>query len=256
MSDQEEMVRTPLSEVLSSEADQVIVDEQVEPEQTQEPEATETVEKDAAPTAEETTQNEVSEVDKLRTEINAYKTKAYDEKGKRQALQSQLEGINKAQVKKPDAFVNPDDAITYGNNELRTEFNNRFWNMSESQARGRYDDFDAMKDMFLNEMVIDNPLLGQQAVQADDPFDFIYQQAKTHNELKDVGSLSDYRTKIENEMRAKFEAEYAGKAADATEQAISNALPGTLSTATATGGNQTPTWAGPTSLNSILGKNK
>ncbi|MEE8208715.1 MAG: hypothetical protein V3T88_07190 [Nitrosomonadaceae bacterium] len=254
MSDQEEMVRTPLSEVLSSEADQVIVDEQVEPEQTQEPEATETVDQKAAPTAEETTP-EVSEVDKLRKEMNAYKTKAYDELNKRQVLQRENEEYKKQPVEKPDAFVNPDEAISHGNNEIRAEFNDRFLNMSESQARGRHgDDFDQMKDTFFNELVIDNPVLSQQAMQAPDPYEFVYQQAKTHDELKDVGSLSDYRTKIENEMRAKFEAEYAGKAADATEQAISNALPGTLSTATATGGNQTPTWGGPPTLDTILGK--
>jgi len=251
---------TPLSEVLSLEADAVIIeDDQVNPEtetgQNQEEQpATETGEEQAAPPAEETKPEALSEIDQVRSELEAYKTKAYDEKGKRQALQSKLEVLNAPAVERPDAYVNPDQAIDYGNNEIRAEFNDRFLNMSESQARGRHDDFDVMNKTFFNEMVVDNPVLAQQAMSAPDPYEFVYQQAKTHDEFKGVNSMAEYKDKLRSEMRTELEAEYADKTKTDVDNAINNALPQTLSTATATGGNQTPTWAGPTSLGNILGK--
>ena len=255
--EQEEVVtRTPLSEVLASEADNSIIAEPAEvvPE-TDTGEPVPEVDPEAAPPAEET-KPEVKSEDTLQKQLRASIAQANDERGKRQALQGQLEQFKaqQQQVEKPDAFVNPDEAIDYGVNAVSAAFNDRLLNLSESQARGRHDDFDAMKETFFNEVVVQNPVLGQQAMQAPDPYEFVYQQAKTHNEFSGISSMDEYKVKVETEMRVKLEAEYAEKAKDATNQAINNALPQSLSTATATGGNQTPTWAGPTSLNDILGK--
>jgi len=244
--------QTPLSEVFSdsSEANDVIVDDveettaTAEPEQVEdEPKAEETVEEVAAPTAET--------VDNTK-EANAFKAMALDERTKRQALESQLASLQKP-VETPDAFVNPDEAIAHGDNTIRHEFNERFLNMSESQARSRHDDFDSMNDVFFNEMAATNPDLINQANKAPDPYEFVYQQAKTHNEFKGVNSVDDLRSKIEVEIRAKLEAEYADKANVATEKAISNALPQSLSNTTAKGGNTQPEWEGAMPLNKIFG---
>ncbi len=223
---------TPLSEVLSSEADQVIIDAdqpipEAETDTSQESQqATETVEtsetaetpetQEAAPTAETTQSN---------PEMKGIMSAMMDERSKRQALEAQIKTMQADQVEKPDAFVNPDEAIQFGNDELRNDFNNKFLNMSESQARSRHgDDFDTMKDLFFNEMAIDNPALAQQAQNAPDPFEFIYQQAKTHNEFKGINSMDDYKAKVKAELRVELEAEYADKAINATNDAINSAL--------------------------------
>jgi len=242
---------TPLSEVFadSSEANDVIVDDVEETTATAEPEqvdeevaADETVEEVAAPTAE--TQD-------ASKEANAFKAMALDERAKRQALQSQLDNLQKP-VETPDAFVNPDEAIAHGDNNIRYEFNERLLNMSEAQAKLRHEDFEDMKTVFFDEMAASNPDLMTQANAQPDPYEFVYQQAKTHNEFKGVNSVDDLKAKIEVELRAKLEAEYAEKANAATEKAISNALPQSLSNTTAKGGNTQPEWGGVTPLSKIF----
>lgn len=243
--------QTPLSEVFSggSEANDVIVDDveettaEAEPEQVEETaEAEETVEEVAAPTAE--TQDTTKEA-------NAFKAMALDERTKRQALETQIAAMQKPK-ETPDAFVNPDEAIAHGDNNLRYEFNERLLNMSEAQAKLRHDDFDDMKVVFFDEMAANNPDLMTQANAQPDPYEFVYQQAKTHNEFKGVNSVDDLKAKIEVEVRAKLEAEYADKANAATEKAISNALPQSLSNTTAKGGNTAPEWEGAMPLNKIF----
>lgn len=239
-----------LSEVFSgsSEADSVIIDEDQAPvvDETVEPveeEAKAETEAEAAPTAEPQDTKEAT------VPLAAL----MDERTKRQAIELQLKAQAQAPVEKPDAYVTPDEAIQYGQNEIRTEFNERFLNMSEAQARSRHsEDFDQMSDVFFSEMATANPVLGQQAMQAPDPYEFVYQQAKTHIEFKGVNSVDDLKAKLEVELRAKLEAEYAEKAKNSVDQAINSALPPSLSTATATGGNTAPVWGGPPSLDSIL----
>jgi predicted RNase H-like nuclease (RuvC/YqgF family) len=147
------MSETPLSEVFSTEADTKIVEEQPEKATEQEPvtdeqpneEAQAESEAEAAPSAEDKPKDVSSEIDQLRNELNAFKTKAMDERNKRQDLQRQLE------QEKPDAYVEPDKAIDYGINGLKTEFENRFLNMSEFNARSRHsEDFDDMAEVFFN----------------------------------------------------------------------------------------------------------
>ena len=240
---------TPLSEVLSSEADAKIiepVEEVIEP-------VEETVEESAAPTA-ETEEVKPDEVEQLRAEVNAFKTQALDERGKRQALQQQMQALQ-APVEVPDAYVEPDKAIQFGTDQVMMQMESRILNMSESQARGRHNDFDAMKDTFFNEMVAKNPALEQQASQQADPYEFVYQQAKNFVDFKDVTSMDDLRAKIEAETEAKYAAKYAEQQNAATEQAITNAIPGSLATATAAAANTTQaTYSGPTPLNKIIGQ--
>lgn len=254
---------TPLSEVFSTEADEKILEPVVEAaaetavevssdDVTVDSEVAAVTEEQAAPTAVE--QAEVNpEVVQLRAELNAFKTKALDEVGKRQALEAQ---IKQAPVEKPDAYVEPDKAIDFGINELKSDFDNKFLNLSEFNARGRHaDDFDQMTETFFTDLAVQNPSLQQQALQHPDPYEFIYQQAKNHNEFKDIGSVDDLRAKIEAETRTKVEAEFAEKQKVSTEKAITDSIPRTLSTATAAGGNKAASYAGPTPLNKIFPTN-
>jgi hypothetical protein len=231
------------------------IEEQVQPEPEQEtvvePEAevsTETEEEvQAAPTA-ETPSTEV-DIEELQKQINAFKAKALDETQKRQELERQLN-----QQEPPDAFADPEAAIDYQVGQVRAEMQSRFLDLSEANAKTRHEDFDQMKDVFFSQMLTENPVLQQQALMQPDPYGWIYTQAKNHTELSKIGSVTDWQQQKEAEIRAQLEAEYAEKAKQATEEAISRSIPKTLANATAAGGNSKQPWAGPTPLNEVFKK--
>lgn len=244
---------TPLSDVFSSA--EIQEQAQIEPvaETVVEPEvevSTETeTEVQAAPTAEP--EQKVDDVEVLRKELEAFKAKALDETRKRQELKAQLEQRNKPEP--PDAFAEPDKAIEYQVNKVRQEFQSRFLDMSEANAASRHEDFNQMKQVFFEEMLTQNPVLQQQALMQPDPYGWIYNQAKNHTELKDIGNVGDWQKRKEAEIRAKLEAEYEAKKKVEIEAAIQSKLPKTLANATAAGGNATQQWTGPTPLNKIVG---
>lgn len=182
---------------------------------------------------------------KANAETAAFKTKALDEVNKRQDLQ-------KAQVEKPDAYVEPDNAIQFAVDQVEQKFEARFLNLTEAGARSRHDDFDEMKDLFINEMANDNPVLAQQALAQQDPHEWIYQQAKHHNEFKDVTSMDDLKAKIEADIEAKYAAKYAEDKNAITEKAITDSIPGSLATSTAAGGNQGKPYSGPMPFDKIF----
>jgi len=225
-----------LSEVFGTEADQTIIGA-VEENTEQVAEGSEEVtgEKVAAPPADEA-QKVV--IDQLKTDLeqanrraNAFQTKALDEVNKRQAMQQPVE--------RPDAYVEPDKAIEFEINEMRKESDTRFLGLSESNARLRHTDFEDMQTLF-GQMAENNPVLAQQAIAQADPHEWLYQQAKHHNEFKDVSSIDDLKVKMKAEAKAEFEAEHAKQQNAATEQAITDAIPNSLATATAAGGVTTP----------------
>ena len=79
-----------------------------------------------------------------------------------------------------------------------------------------------------------------------------FQYKLEYVDLDGVGSLSEYKAKIEADVRAKVEAEFGAKATADTEKAITDAIPQTLSTATAAGGNAGKVFAGATPLDVII----
>jgi len=220
-----------LDEMFESEADNLIVDEVEQVEQV------ETAEEETAPAAETSEQPDIdnSGNDSVAKQIEAFKSAALSERKKRQALEDQVRSMQEP-VEKPDAYMAPDEAIEHANKQLSNDFTARLLNMSESQARLRHADFDEMNDVFSN-LSADNPHLGQQALNAPDPYEFVYQEAKKHSEFSQIGSVSDYKAKIEAEIRAKIEAEANEKAKIEAENAINAALPQSLADSTAIGGN-------------------
>ena len=245
-----------LDQALNGEIEEEAV-EPVEVEQTTEvtaeAEAEPTVEteetQETAPTAEEVKPSEPTELELVQRQLNAAIAKANDEKSKRQALQQQLQPKEEA----PDPYVEPDKAIEFAQQQAISQSDARFLNYAFENAKDKWDDFLEMQDVFFDEMAVNNPSLVQQAQQMPDPYKFIYNQAKTHSEFKGIGSVDDLRSKIETEVRAKLELEYAEKQKQAAEAAITNSIPGTLSKATAAGGATKETWSGPASLDQILG---
>ncbi len=239
------MSEESISEILSSEADNVIIDDNVE--------VVETVNEVPAVTAETTEKLEETNEDVASREDLGLKQAAVSERKKRQDIQTQfddlkremqiMKGQNQAPVEPiqaPDAYMAPQDAIDHSSSQVSQDFTAKLLNMSESQARGRHKDFDEMKDLFFNEMSAANPNLQQQAMNAPDPYEFVYQQSKNHSELSGISNMSDYRAKVEAEVRASISAENETNTNAIANKAINDALPDSFAATTAIGGNQQP----------------
>ena len=185
--------------------------------------------------------------------VEAFKAKALDEARKRQALEAQLQAMQ-TKVEKPDAMIDPEGAIAFQMSQLEQRFQNQFLNMSEVNAKARHPDFEDMKQAFFEKMLPENPVLQQQALQQPDPYGWIYNQAKNHTEIAKIGNVADWQAQKEAEIRAKIEAEYAGKLNAETEKAITKMIPGSLGKSTAAAGNKSQPWEGPTPLVKVIGK--
>lgn len=188
-------------------------------------------------------------------EVEAFRKKALDEVRKRQALEAELAKYQSQQVK-PDAMIDPEGAITFQMSQLEQKFQSRFLDMSEVNAKARHDDFEEMKQAFFEEMLPENPILQQHALQQPDPYEWIYNQAKNHVEIKKIGNVQEWQAQKEAEIRAKIEAEFNAKLSAETEKAITKMIPGSLGKSTAAGGNKSQPWEGPTPLKEVIGRKK
>lgn len=203
--------------------------------------------KPAAPVA--AAQQEFTEKEK------AFLRAAQEERGKRQALEARLRELEAAKPAEPAKtfWDDPEAAMQAQEARLRQESLNTRLNTAELIARQRHPDFDEKVALFA-QVVQQNPQIQQQWLQAMDPAEFAYTIGKNHQEFQQVGSMEEYRAKIEREtaarVRTEVEAELKAKAA-ALEKARAD-LPGSLSTARGTTVNR-PTWSGPSSLDDILG---
>ena len=246
------MSNTSLNDVLTGEATETGETEEVVEStgetETEATDTTETVENDkteetkAAPPAENKVQEQI---DDLKGQVKAFQTKAQDEVRKRQAIEQKVES--------PDAYVEPDKAIRHAVDEVRGEMVGAFRNMQEQNARANHNDYDEKFAVF-EKLAADNPALLNQLASEFDPAEFVYQAATQHEKLETVGDLDAYAEKIRAEERTKVLAEIESKTKDATEKAINDAIPNTLSDVTAAGGSGGQKFTGQTPLSKIIGK--
>jgi hypothetical protein len=99
------------------------------------------------------------------------------------------------------------------------------------------------------EVVKDNPALIEQFRQAANPALFAYETVKRHKALKDIGDPTQFRSKLEAELRAKWDAEQAAKKPlDRPE------IPESLADEPSKSARKGPEWSGPKSIKDILKK--
>lgn len=191
----------------------------------------------------------------------AFLKTAEEERRKRQELEKRLADLEAKQPKEPEKkfYDDPDAALARQKEERDRErqeiqmmLATSRVNMSEMVARRHHQDFDEKISVF-PDLLKTTPGLYAQWMASPDPAEFAYEVSKNHLEIKEAGSISELRAKIEKETRAKVEAELREKLKKEEEErkAAQAALPGSLSTV-AGKGNSRPVWNGPTPFDAIL----
>jgi hypothetical protein len=126
---------------------------------------------------------------------------------------------------------------------------------SIAQARAAHDDFDQVVGEFVREIQgtpLEQQLIAQEA-QHPDPARYVYETARQYSQIRGVKSVDDLRSKIEAEVRAKVEAEYAQRNSQSPAAATQKPIPQSLAGVRANGASKPQAWSGPRSLEDILG---
>lgn len=116
--------------------------------------------------------------------------------------------------------------------------------MSEMLASQNHDDFDEMKDRFI-QMMGQNPTLQQQALSAKHPWEKAYQIAKNAAKMEELAAvdLDDLKAKMREELMAEMQG----------QTPAAPTLPPTLTTERNVGTRSGPAWSGPRPLSELLG---
>jgi hypothetical protein len=129
--------------------------------------------------------------------------------------------------------------------EAQTMMRHQFANMSEQQARAKYPDYDAKSAAFAARLEVDPVLrseLNRVVDRNGDLGEFVYKTEARLQEVEQIGNLDSYRTKLEADIRAKLEAEFAAR-----KPVVPQSLNGEPSPSSTT-----EAWKGPAPLEQIL----
>ena len=203
------------------------------------------------------------------------KTAVMDERNKRQTAQTELEqsrqlvakyegylqGLNPQQpAEKPlDFYDDPDGYVNSTVGKLEERFSqqlqksqaqttNQVLNMSEAMVSGSYEDFPQVKAHFM-ELAKSNPAVVQQIKDSPHPWLAAYQIGKQSMDLKEVGDVDGYRTKVREELKAEVMAEMKAEM-EASGQKMT--VPQSLVNQPSKGPVKASDWGGPTSLDDAL----
>jgi len=183
---------------MTDEIDNFLEDEPVVEDEAQaetETAETETVETGEAPTAPEENSEDSKTVPisaLMGVKDDLKRTKAELEEYKRQTASQS------APREKQDFFDNPDEILAQHERRVLN-------NTSEMLARSKYGDYDDKVTRFA-EMVNENPALLAQMNSSSNPAEYVYQVATKDLQLQEVGSLEEYKAKLEADYQERIKA--------------------------------------------------
>lgn len=185
-----------------------------------------------------------------------------DERRKRQAYEREVETLREQLARSkepaksatdiwsdPEAYVSAAEkrAIAAAEARMADMVGNITANVSEQFARRQYPDYDAKREAFAQRLESDPVIraeFNRHIADGGDLGEFVYRTATRLQEMADFNNIDAYRAKVEAEVRARLEAEYAKRTP--VPQSL-NAIP---SPATST-----EIWSGPPPLEAILKRN-
>jgi hypothetical protein len=145
------------------------------------------------------------------------------EREKRQRFERELEESRKRPVEPvapPDFYQDPEGHIQAAVNQVRQEANDRVISALEGAAKAANPDYDEVMGEVLEHMASQPPavqeMLKAQVFQSQNPAMEAYTLGKKLREMREMQDPGAFRKKVEAEVRAKLEAEFAKKAKQAT----------------------------------------
>jgi hypothetical protein len=235
-----------------SELDDLVGEEEAEPEAVAEPEV---VAEEAAP-AEETTAETASTTGETAGAPPAPKADPVpahvpvpallDERAKRQEAEREAKELRAQLAERdapaPDPINDPAGAFEH----LQQSFNQQLTQLNIKQSRmlvmGQKEDFTEREQQFMK-LASENPTLVDEMLQADNPALYAYDTAVKHEELAALKDVDGYKAKLRAEVEAEVRAELAKAgetAATETAQAAKAAGIPSLATATESGSGSVP----------------
>lgn len=221
-----------LDNVFSNEEPQEEI--KTEPEVVEEVESSETNEGDV--TAEESKGDELGSTpepeatqEPEKSEDPWTKTAYMDEKRKRQEVERRLQEYEAQRQKQPepeapDLFADPEGYHKYQQQQQAQMQQKMLWQTSEMVMRSLHPDFEEKLNVF-GQIAQDTPLLLDRAMQHPNPAQFVYETAKKHQEIQELGGIENFKSETEKRVRAELEAEIRAKVtAELTEQAKKQAI--------------------------------
>ncbi|HET6724790.1 MAG TPA: hypothetical protein VFH85_02155 [Gammaproteobacteria bacterium] len=218
-------------------------DQATEPEATEQPPESGTVETpdaEAADTAEvtepeATTAPEAPKDDHVPlAALKAEREKRQNFERRAQELEQQ---IAEQQTPKSDIWEDPDGFVNQRLQAVEQQFNGRLYAALEDAAREAHPDFDEVFAV-VESAAENNPAISQKVFSSPNPAMAAYKLGKQLVELKQMDDPESYRAKIEAEVRAKIKAEQEAEAQ--RSDALSKTIPPDLATSRSVKGNDTP----------------
>jgi|GEM_PF-2070565 hypothetical protein len=197
----------PLADVFSNESNIVDMKEEVKPEV--KPEEVKT---------EETTEVKKEELPKVETpeelaaKITGLNAALAAEREKKREAQQRVFDLSQGRqtqepVKKEFDWKNPEKTIEAIKTDLRQENDSRFLNLSESQCRGRHEDYDEKYKVFVG-LAKSNPAMVNTMLAQPDPAEWAYSQATNHLSLQEFGNDPEaYKANLKEQLKAELLAE-------------------------------------------------
>ena len=181
---------------------------------------------------------------------------AEEERRKRQDLERRIAELEKPKTEtteKKSFWDDPESHLKATEQSVDQKLSQKELNIilrtSEMIARSRYKDFDEKIEVFAGDLKT-VPGLHAQWLASQDPAEFAYKYGEKTKLMKDVGSIEEYKLKIEKDLRVKLEAEYKAKEEEFKKQRA--ALPGSLSDVRGAAKQHQPVFTGPIPMEDIL----
>jgi len=214
-----------------------------------------TGETDSSPESEETTSTTEDDADKHSKGLEAT---AIGERRRRQDAESKLqeaeqenqrlrEQLNQGEEPQgKDFWEAPEEVVDSKITRVKLD-------LSESQARSRYADYENKLQAFAEDAQ-NNPALVKRMKADVDPAEFAYRHGEKVLKMQEFGDPADFEASIRAEEKARADKRVEEAVKEAKAEALKQAgnLPPSMSTERAAGGNSNPEWSGPPSLKSIL----
>lgn len=162
-----------------------------------------------------------------------------DWKEKAIRFEAELTAMRKQQAQQPQQQPQQLDPIQ----QVQQQMVNERFNTSEMVARSKYEDLDAVVEVFAT-AAEQNPALRMALQQSANPYEYAYREGKRIQMLKEIGDdPAAYRSRIEAEVRAQLQKDTPTPGAQ---------LPASLAGARSAATRSAPSFTGPTPMNQVF----